>query len=165
MIKRLQSTFPGLMPLVLSPLTWLSIGINNIEMLSFTAPNTKPQLAFGKDYTFDFGGFREGCFFSHFEEFCGEDAVRKVDQWLSTWKHELGIEPKAVLQGHTHRLGAEFTPSGKILISTGCMAKPQEYQILQHSKFRPPVQGFVKLFREEGGFNFNKTQIIHTGGQ
>jgi hypothetical protein len=163
--KQVQNKLPGLMPLLMHPLVWLSMGIKNIEFKNLSVPNTAPVLNFGKDYSLDFAGLHSNALFGHFEGFCGDDAVRKLDAWLMEWSHILKIQaPRMVLQGHTHRLGMDFTPTGKLLVSTGCMAKPQEYQLLQHGKYKPPVQGFVKLYKNNNGeFDLNRTQLIHTG--
>ena len=166
-IKKMQTLLPGLMPLMIHPMAWLTQGLDNVKFMSVTVPGTKPMLRFGKDYELDFVGLIEGCLFGHFENFCGDDAAKKVDVWLQQWNHILKLDmPKAVFQAHTHRLSMEFTPTGRLLVSTGCMCKPQEYQFLQHGRYSPPVQGYVKLFKdEEGNVDLNKTQLIATGAK
>jgi len=164
-IKKMQNLLPGLLPMVVHPLVWLTQGLDNVEFMSLEIPDTKPPLQFGENYKLDFAGIWNECLFGHFECFCGDDAVKRLDTWLAQWNHVLKIEsPRAVFQGHVHRLSMEYTPTGRMLIHTGCMAKPQEYQFLQHGKYQPPVQGFVKMYRDEtGSFDLNKTQLVYTG--
>lgn len=164
-IKKMQTHLPGLLPMVVHPLVWLTQGLDNIEFMSLEIPDTKPPIQFGENYRLDFAGIWNECLFGHFECFCGDDAVKRLDTWLAQWNHILKIDtPKAVFQGHVHRLSMEYTPTGRMLIHTGCMAKPQEYQFLQHGKYQPPVQGFVKMYRDStGSFDLNKTQLIYTG--
>jgi UDP-2,3-diacylglucosamine pyrophosphatase LpxH len=163
--KKFQSLVPGLMPLVIHPLTWLTVGLKNVHRMSITVPNTAPALQFGKDYELDFGGFKYGCLFGHFEKFYGEDAVKKLDDWVGSWGHLLSEgPPKAIFQGHTHRLRFDYTPTGRPLFSTGCLANTQLYQLTDHGKYQPPTQGFIQIQSNDGEeLDFTTAKLIYTG--
>jgi hypothetical protein len=164
--KRFQEQVSGLMPLVIHPLVWLSVGLNNVKLMNFKVPNTKSTLNFSEDVDINYMGLDADCLYGHFEGFCGSEAVKRLDVWISQWIHVLKIkQPKAVFQAHTHRLNMEILPTGRYLFTTGCMCMPQAYQIDGHGKYSPPVLGYVKLFlnKEKTGYDFEKTQLIYTG--
>lgn len=166
-VKKIQSLAPQLQPLIIHPLKLISYGIDNVTVENITIPNTAPMSAFATDIDLDFAMVEKNMLVGHFEEFCGDDAPVKLEEWLHKFSHKLPFnvsEIKAVFQAHTHRLNMRYTPTGRLLISSGCACGVQEYVWRQHSKYSPPTPGFVELFYDDNGnINFPQTKLVYTG--
>lgn len=160
--RRLQEAMPQILPLIVHPVDLISKGIDNVKVISSIVPETSPMVSMGEDIELDFIGQYKDCIFGHFEEFCGPDAPRKAEKWLNEWSHVLkfNYEPSVIAQAHIHRLQAEFTPKGKLLLGTGCMCTPMPYQLESHGKYAPPVLGYVALYNNNGITNLRKTELI-----
>lgn len=152
-LRRVQEWFPQLLPLIISPAELICKGLPNVEFLNYTVENTNPSGAFGTDHTLDYMGVQGDCVIGHFENFYGKEAARQCEKWISEWKHilKLPTDPKVIAQAHVHRLGMEITPQGRILISTGCLCRPMEYQMINHGKYQPPTVGYVAIYQDENG--------------
>lgn len=161
--RRLQDVMPGLLPLFIDPVVVLAAGLDNVEIISREVQGTAPNLPGGENTKLDFMGTVGDCLFGHFENFCGEEAPRQVENWIQEWSHILKLEnePRAIFQAHTHRLGMSYTPKGRLLVATGCMCRPMEYQFANHGKYKPPVPGYVAVFRGTNGLlKLEETQLI-----
>ena len=144
--KRIQEFHPQMLEMFSTPVKLAITGLTNIKALSLTVKNTADNTQFGQNYKIDWIGLQGDVLFGHFEQFCGDDAVKKVDGWLAENSHILDLpELKAIAQAHTHRLGVSFNPKGRMLISTGCMCKTMAYQLEGHAKFSPRVLGYVSF--------------------
>lgn len=165
-MRRLQDMFPQLLPLVVHPVDLLASQFDNVYVLSTTVKNTAPLIEGGEDVDLGFMAAYGDMLLGHFEGFCGPDAPRKVDGWISEWSHILPFEgPRVILNGHTHRLSSEYTSKGRLLIATGCMCNAMEYQFDGHNKYKPPTIGYVALYRDESTTELQSTQLIHLGVQ
>jgi len=166
-VKKIQNLAPQLQPLVIHPLKLISYGLDNVSVENLTIPNTAPMSAFATDIDLDFAMVESNMLVGHFEEFCGDDAPVKLEEWLNKFSHKLPFKVsdiKAVFQAHTHRLNMRYTATGRLLISTGCACGVQEYVWRQHSKYSPPTPGFVELFYDEkGNIDFPQTKLVYTG--
>lgn len=164
-VKKIQDLAPQILPLIVHPVDVLVRGLNNIEVLTTTIPNTAPSVAYGENVTLDYLGTVEDCLLGHFDNFCGADALSRLDDWLTTWSHLLQLEqdPRVILHGHTHRLSSLYSPTGKLLISTGCLCNAMPYQFVNHGKYQPPTIGYVALYRKNGETNLTQTEVIYIG--
>lgn len=166
-LRRLQEYAPQLLPLFVHPIDLLAKDFPNVKVISQMVDNTSPATpsVWTGNINLDFMAQIGELIFGHFEGFCGTDAPTKVESWLSEWSHVLNLNDyKMVLQGHIHRLQMEYTPKGRLLIGTGCMCKPMEYQFDQHGKYRPPTLGYVGLCVDKTGKpDLQKTELIYLG--
>ena len=159
-IRRMQEMFPQLLPLMINPTELIWSGFPNVKIISTVLGGTKPEVAFGEDIEMGFMGVLDDCVFGHFEQFYGPDAAKKVEGWLGEWSHVVGVTPRVILQAHSHRLSSEITPKGRLLINTGCMCRPMEYQIMDHGRYSPPTPGFVITYHENGKTLISKTELV-----
>jgi hypothetical protein len=162
-LRRVQDLIPQIMPLIVNPMDVVCSGLSNVEAITSVVPGTSPVTDEGADIEMDFYSVLWDGLFGHFENFCGVDAPRRLDSWLASWSHILGLpaDLSLVAQAHVHRLSMEYTPTGRQLLSTGCMALPQEYQIYGHGKYQPPTLGYVRVHVEDGfKIDTSKTELV-----
>lgn len=152
-VKKLQDVAPQLLPLMVDPLDLIFSGIPQFQSLKTVVPGTKPSTTrFAHDTVLPYCGMVGDILVGHFENFCGVDAPRQVDNWLMNWGHilKLATEPRVILQGHSHAMSMTCTAQGKRLISTGCLCQPMEYQLDGHGRYNPPTVGYLALYQREG---------------
>lgn len=160
-MKRVQETMPQILPLVVHPTKLICEGLSNVNVLGTTVPDTAPDVVFSEDVHLDYMGINGDILMGHFEGFYGKDAVLQLNSWLSDWAHILKIdEPRVIMQSHTHRLNMQYTPRGKLLITTGCMCKPMAYQFDKHSMYIPPTTGFITLTRNNNITDLESVRLI-----
>ena len=145
-LRRVQEVLPQIMPLIVHPLDLISGGLPNVSGLG-KCLSQEGIVGSSAEIEIDFFSQLGSMILGHFENFCGADAPKRVDDWLGSWSHVLQLESgvNLVAQAHTHRLSFEFSPKGKALIGTGCLALPQAYQIYGHGRYTPPTLGYVRL--------------------
>ncbi len=162
-IRRVQETLPQLTPLIVHPVDLLAFAFDNVEVLSTTIPTD--SLIGTEDIELEFAGQYNDCLFGHFEGFFGPDAPRKLDTWCSEWSHIVNFDPelRVIFQAHTHRLQMEYTSKGRLLVGTGCMCNPMQYQLDGHAKFKPPTIGYVAIYQDKGKTDMLRTQLISVG--
>ena len=143
----------------------ITTGLNNFEPLSYTVKGTKAHTRFAQDEILKQFAVLGDVALCHFDHFTGQDAAIKANQFLDTWSHILKTPNplKVVLHGHTHRLNLNYTPTGKVLISTGCMSQPQGYQLQQAGKYTPPTVGFITLEQINGVTDVNSIRTVFIG--
>lgn len=162
-LRRVQETNPEILPLIVHPIDLVASQFNNVEVISTEVPDTAAMTT-TDNVILDYLGIVDDCAFGHFENFCGPDAIRKADRWLGEWQHILGTAtPRAIFQAHSHRLQLEFTSKGTLLVGTGCMCNPMEYQFDGHGKYVPPTVGYVVIYRNDGITDLNRTQLVNIG--
>jgi len=165
-MRRIQDTFPQLACLMMNPVEMICGGLTNIQFLSSVIKDTAPGVSMGTDYELDFMGMRGDALISHFDNFCGQEALLKIDQWIGEWDHVLNLptSPRIILNGHVHKLFSQFTPKGRLLVCTGCLCKPMMYQFTNHGKYSAPTIGYTALYVDDFGVtDLNKTQLIYIG--
>jgi hypothetical protein len=153
-LRRVQETLPQMMPLFVHPVDLLAQGFENVHVISISVPNSAPTVQFGQDIQMDFVGKLGSCLFGHFENFCGPEAPRKIDEWINQWGHVLKNDitnVNMIFQAHIHKLQAEYTSKGRMLVGTGCMCKPMDYQVIGHGNYSPPVIGYVTFYTDVYG--------------
>jgi len=159
--KKLQDIMPEILPLIVDPIDLLASKFKNVEVISVAIPDSN-NLIVDENIEMDYCGILNDCLFGHFNNFCGQDAVRKLEGWINQWDHILNFEDdvNVITQAHSHFLSMEYTPKGRLLLNTGCMCKVMEYQIEGHGRYRPPTVGYVALYVEDGLTNLSKTELI-----
>lgn len=165
--KLVQEKMPQILPLLVHPTDLLASGLKNVHVISTEVPDTAPAVKYGKNYECDFFAIHDGVVFGHFENFSGANSLKQIEDWLEDWKDHLELDemPKAIFNGHTHRLHASFTPKGRLLVSTGCLCKPMPYQLEGHGTYQPPTVGYCAFYRDPrtGIIDVNKTEVIYVG--
>lgn len=160
-LRRLQELCPQILPLIQDPLELICQGLDNVEIISTTIPDTAPNVLGGEDVNLDYMGISGDILMGHFEGFYGKEAVERLNNWLKEWAHILKIDPpKIVMQSHVHRLNAQYTPTGTLLLTTGCLCKPMPYQFDKHAVYVPPTLGYIKLERNNNITDLNSVRMI-----
>lgn len=167
-IKKAQTLVPQLLPLIIHPLQVLSYGLENVKLASLSIPKSAPMVNYGKDIELGFTAVDDDMLIGHFEEFCGDDAPVKLEEWLQKFSHKLPIDIsnlKTIFQAHTHRLNMRYTAKGRLLISSGCVCEVQEYVWKHHSKYSPPTPGFIELYKDpiSQKIDYTRTRMVYTG--
>lgn len=164
--KRLLENLPHLgIAASFNLLELVTMGIKNFKPLSWEVKGTKAHTKFAEDELLrQFAMFGDVAI-CHFDHFTGAEAAIKANTFLDTWSHilKLPTEPKVILHGHTHRLNLSYTPQGKVLISSGCMAQAQGYQLQQAGKYQPPTVGFITLEQTNGVTDINSIKTVFIG--
>lgn len=161
--RRLQEFCPELLPLLVHPVDVITKDLPNVEIINTVVPNTAPIGEFASDVELNFFSHKWGAIFGHFENFCGDDAATRAEKWLGEWSHVLNLpdgRPKAVFQGHSHRLNMTYSPNGTLLVNTGCMCKPMPYQFEDHGKYQPPTIGYVVTYLDKGKIDPRNTFLV-----
>lgn len=162
--KRIQDLAPQLLPLIIHPFDLLRQGLDNVNFLKTTVPGTAPSTEYGEEHEMDYMGIDGDVMLGHFTNFMGKDAAVKLANWTKQWGHILKIEtPRIIMQAHVHRLGMQYTPTGQLIMTTGCMCRPMPYQFDNHGKYEPPVNGYIVLEREKGNTVIQNTRMVHVG--
>lgn len=143
----------------------ITMGIKNFKPLSWEVKGTKAHTKFAEDETLKQFAMFGDIAICHFDHFTGAEAAIKANTFLDTWSHilKLPTEPRVVLHGHTHRLNLSYTPQGRVLISSGCMAQAQGYQLQQAGKYQPPTVGFITLEQVNGITDINSIRTVFIG--
>lgn len=163
-LRRIQDIAPQLLPLIVNPLDLVASGLPNVHRLQVEVKNTAPRSVYGANYVMDYCGMVGDILVGHFDNFCGPDAPKGIQKWMDEWGAWVDCErPRVILQAHSHSLNSSFTPTGQLLISTGCLCKPMPYQIDGHGKYRPPTVGYVVLHQKDGITDLNRTQLVYLG--
>lgn len=160
--KRVQEILPQLMPLLIGPLELLSYGLDNVEVVKTTIPDTKPLVRIERDIELDFFGMEGDTVVGHFS-FAGKMAHEQALKWLDQWRHVLKLkrEPKVIIQNHTHRLLVHFEPNGRVLIHGGSMCKPMGYMFDNQGIYPPPTPGYIALYQDKkGNTDIKNIQVI-----
>jgi len=160
--KRVEEIYPQLSPLIVDPMALLTRDLPNVKKLTVPVKGVNPKnLGHLKDFELEFVGTLGDVVIGHFENFSGADAYFQADRYLNEWEHILKLNPRVITQAHNHRLGATYTPNGRLLIHTGCMCRPMEYQFINHGKYQPPTLGYVALYIKNGVCDQTKMELIH----
>lgn len=165
-LKFIQDTAPQLLPLLVSPMDYITKDLKAFKRLTLTVPGTKPNTRWGEDYEMVFAGMVGDLLVGHFDNFYGEDAAQQLDDWLGKWSQELNLprQPRVVMQGHSHRMNMVITHQGKALVSTGALCRPCPYQLENAGKFKPPVRGYWRLRQNaQGVTELNSLQPVYLG--
>ena len=143
----------------------VTMGIKNFKALNWEVKGTKAHTRFAEEEILKQFTMFGDIALCHFDHFTGAEAAIKANTFLDTWSHvlKLPVEPRVVLHGHTHRLNLSYTPQGRVLISSGCMAQPQGYQLQQAGKYQPPTVGFITLEQNNGVTDINSIRTVFIG--
>lgn len=162
--KRINEVLPHL-AISYNLIAIVTAGLENFKPLSYEVKGTKPHTRFGENETLNQFGIFGDIAICHFDNFTGQDAAIKANTFLDQWSHILKLPNplKVILHGHTHRLNLNYTPQGKVLISTGCMSQPQGYQLQQAGKYTPPTVGFITLEQTNGVTDVNSIRTVFIG--
>lgn len=70
----------------------------------------------------------------------------------------------AIVVAHTHFQGKGISPSGKLIIETGCMCEPLDYQISGRVTSLPQHLGYAHIFQDsQGRTDYNKSCAVYLG--
>lgn len=161
-LRRIQDTFPQLLPLIVSPLEILCKGLPNVEILSSIVPKTAPRVSRAQDLKLGFLAMVGDTAVCHFENFSGADAPLKSLGWLDQWSHVLQLQNRRrlIIQAHTHRLHIQFQPDGTVVAAPGCLCRPMPYQVLSQGIYQPPTVGYMATYQSEGVTNLRNIEVV-----